>query len=102
MAFLRALFLKNVFAFSSNSTGYLLFICNYAVVIIKYSTPIAGTSYFIFGSCCKNRRGITDNPFGFSILLQFADIFPVERYTEEACNIANAVYFNHISRFSFH
>ena len=37
-AFLGEPFLKNIFALSYNSTGCLLFLWNYVVAIIKYST----------------------------------------------------------------
>ena len=38
VAFLGKPSLRNIFALSHNSTGHLLFICNYAVSIMKYST----------------------------------------------------------------
>ena len=60
-------FLRNILTISNNSSGCLLFICNYVVSVIKYL-------------CC------------FSVLLQFADIVQVERYIEEAYNIANRDY----------
>ena len=84
-------FLRNILTISNNSSGCLLFICNYVVSVIKYLTT-RGTTYFIVDSHCRNSRGITDNPFGFSVLLQFADIVQAERYIEEAYNIANRDY----------
>ena len=91
VAFLRELFLRNMFALSHNNTGCLLFICNYVVAIIKYSTT-RDRSYFLFDSHCRNSRGITDSLFGFSVLLQFYDLIQIERYIEEAYNVANLAY----------
>ena len=84
-------FLRNILTISNNSSGCLLFICNYVVSVIKHLTA-RGTTSFIVDSHCRNSRGITDNPFGFSVLLQFADIVQVERHIEEASNIANRDY----------
>ena len=88
VAFLGESFLRNILAISCNSTGFLLFTCNQAIVIIKYLTASTGILYFIFDSHSGNSRGITDSPFGFSVLLQIADIVQVERYIEDAYNIA--------------
>ena len=49
-------------------------------------------SYFLFDSHCRNSRGIPDSPFGFSVLLQFADLIQIERYSVEANNVANLAY----------
>ena len=76
---------------SHNSTGSLLFICNYVVTIIRYSTT-RYTPYFLFDSHCRNSCIITDSPFGFSVLLQFADLIQIERYIEEFYNVANLAY----------
>ena len=73
VAFLGEPVLRNIFALSHNTTRCLFFIWNYAVAIIKYSTT-RDTSLFLFNSHCRNSRGITDSPFGFSVLLQFADL----------------------------
>ena len=88
VAFLGEPLLRNIFALFHNSTGCLLFICNYLVAIIRYSTT-RDTSYFLFDSHSRNSRGITDNPFGFSVLLQLADLIQTERYLEETYNVAN-------------
>ena len=72
-AFLGEPFLKNIFALSYNSTGCLLFLWNYVVAIIKYSTT-RDTSCFLFDSHCRNSRRNTDSLFGFSVLLQFVDL----------------------------
>ena len=85
-------FLRNILAVSGNSTGYLSFTCNYTVAIIKYSTTSKSTLDSIFDSYSRNDRRMIDSPFGFSVILQFADIVQVERYTEEAYNIANRAY----------
>ena len=92
VAFLGEPFLTNMLEISGNSTGCLLFICNYVIAIIKYSTTSTVKSNFIFDSHGRNGQGITHSPFGFSVLLQFADIVQVERYTEDAYNIANRDY----------
>lgn len=42
---------------------------NHSIAIIKYSTASTGTSHLIFDSYSRNRRGITDSPFAFSVLL---------------------------------
>ena len=91
VAFLEESFLRNIFALSHNSTGCLLFIGNYVVANIKYS-PTRDRSYFLFDSHCRNSREITDSPFGFSVLLQFADLIQIERYNTEAYNVANLAY----------
>ena len=91
VAFLMEPFLRNIFALSHNSTGCLLFICNYVVAIIRYSTT-RYTPYFLFDSHCRNSCGITDSPFVFSVLLQFADLIQKERYIEEFYNVANLAY----------
>ena len=72
---------------------YLIIVQNacYVVAIIKYST-IRDTLYFLFDLHCRNSRGITDSPFGFSVLLQFTDLIQTEGYIEEACNVANLAY----------
>ena len=90
VAFLMEPFLRNIFALSHNSTGCLLFICNYVAAIIRYSTT-RDTSYFLF-EYCRNSRGITDSPFSFSVLLQFADLIQIKRNIEEAYNVANLAY----------
>ena len=92
VAFLGESFLTNMLEISGNSTGCLLFICNYVIAIIKYSTTSTVKSNFIFDSHGRNGQGITRSPFGFSVLLQFADIVQVERYTEDAYNLANRAY----------
>ena len=91
IALLGEPFLRNIFPLSHNSTGCLLFICNYVVTIIRYSTT-RYTPYFLFDSHCRNSCGITDSPFGFSVLLQFADLIQIERYIEEFYNVANLAY----------
>ena len=88
LAFLGEPLLRNIFALFHNSTGCLLFICNYLVAIIRYSTT-KDTSYFLFDSHSRNSRGITDNQFGFSVLLQLADLIQTERYLEKTYNVAN-------------
>ena len=80
VAFLGEPFLSNIFALSHNNKGCLLFICNYVVGVIRYSTH------------CSNSRRITDSPFGFSVLLQFVDLIQIEMYIEEAYNVANLAY----------
>ena len=72
---------------------YLIIVQNacYVVAIIKYST-IRDTLYFLLDLHCRNSRGITDSPFGFSVLLQFADLLQIERYIEEAHNVSNLAY----------
>ena len=90
LAFLGEPLLRNIFALFHNSTGCLLFICNYLVAIIRYSTT-RDTSYFLF-EYCMNSRGIKDSPFSFSVLLQFADLIQIKRYIEEAYNVANLAY----------
>ena len=84
-------FLRNIFALSHNSTVCLLFICNYIVAIIKYSTT-RDRSYFLFDLYCRNSSGIIDVSFGFSVLLQFADLIQIIKYIEEAYNVANLAY----------
>ena len=69
----------------------LFFICNYVVAVIKYSTT-KDTSCFLFDLHCRNSHGITDSPFGFSVLLQFTDLNQIEKYIEEAYNVANLAY----------
>ena len=91
LAFLGEPLLRNIFALFHNSTGCLLFICNYLVAIIRYSTT-KDTSYFLFDSHSRNSRGFTDNQFGFSVLLQLADLIQTERYLEETYNVANLAY----------
>ena len=91
VAFLGEPFLRNIFALSHNSTGYLLFTCNYIVAIIKYLTT-RDLSYFLFDSHFRNSRGITDSPFSFSVSLQFADLIQIESYIEEAYNVPNLAY----------
>ena len=91
VAFLGELFLRNIFALSRNSTGYLLFTCNYIVAIIKYLTT-RDLSYFLFDSHFRNSRGITDSPLSFSVSLQFADLIQIESYIEEAYNVPNLAY----------
>ena len=71
VAFLGEPFSRNIFTLFHKSTGCLLFIFNYVVAIIRYSTT-TDTSYFPFDSHCRNSHGITDSPFRFSVLLQFA------------------------------
>ena len=66
----------------------MLFISNYVVAIIRYSTT-RDKSYFLFDLHCSNSRGITDSSFVFSVLLQFADSIQIERYIEEVYNVAN-------------
>lgn len=88
VAFLGESFLRNILAISCNSTGCLLFTCNQAIVIIKYLTSNTDILYFIFDSHSGNSRGITDSSFGFTVLLQIADIVQVERYIEDTYNIA--------------
>ena len=85
-------FLRNILAVSDNSTGCLSFTCNYTVAIIKYSTTSKSTLYSVFDSYSRNDRRMIDSPFGFSVLLQFADIVQVERYIEEAYNRSNRAY----------
>ena len=80
-----------IYLHSHNSRGCLLFICSYVVAIFRYSTT-RDTSYFLFHSHCRNSRGITDSPFGFSVLLQFANLIQVERYIEKPYNVANLAY----------
>ena len=92
VAFLGEPFLTNMLGISGNSTGCLLFICNYVITIIKYSTTSTVKSNFIFDSHGRNGQGITHSPFSFSVLLQFANIVQVERYTEDAYNLANRAY----------
>ena len=91
LAFLGEPLLRNIFALFHNSTGCLLFICNYLVAIIRYSTT-RDTSYFLFDSHYRNSRGITDSPFGFSVLLQLADLIQIEKYLEDTYNVANLAY----------
>ena len=79
-------------AISGNNTGCLLFRCNYAIAIIKYLNTSKGTLYFIFDSNSRNSSRITESPLSFSVLLQFANIVQLERYIEDAYNIANQTY----------
>ena len=67
----RGTFLRNIIAMFGNSTECLLFVFNYPIAIIKYSTASTGASFSIVDSHSRNSRGITDSPFGFSVLLQF-------------------------------
>ena len=88
VGFLGEPFLRNIFALFHKSTGCLLFTFNYVGPIIRCSTT-RDTLYFLFDSHCRNSHGITDSPFGFLVLLEFADLLQLERYIEEAYNIAN-------------
>lgn len=55
-------FLRNIFVLLNNYTGCILFICSYAVPLIR---NISEGSYFLFDLHCKNSRGITGGPYGF-------------------------------------
>ena len=46
----------------------------------------------MFDSHCRSSHGITDSPFGFSVLLQFLDLIQIERYIEEAYKVPNLAY----------
>ena len=53
----------------------------------------AGNStYFLFDSHCGNSRGITDGEPGFSVLINFDNLFQIERYIEEAYHLLGRVY----------
>ena len=91
VGFLGEPFLRNIFALFHKSTGCLLFTFNYVGPIIRCSTT-RDTLYFLFDSHCRNSDGITDSPFGFLDVLEFADLLQLERYIEEAYNIANLSY----------
>lgn len=63
--FLGDPFVRNTLLFSSNDTGCILFICSYAVAIVRYVITAGTSSYFIFDSHCKNSSGITNSQLGF-------------------------------------
>ena len=46
----------------------------------------------MFDSHFRSSHGITDSPFGFSVLLQFLDLIQIERYIEEAYKVPNLAY----------
>ena len=48
--------------------------------------------YFLFDSHCRNSRGITNDEPGFSVLMNFDSLYQIERYTEEAYQLAGRVY----------
>ena len=71
VAFLGEPFLRNIFPLCHNSTGCLLFICNYAVAIIRYSTT-RDTVYFLFhcieGIVVESQIVHSDFQFYFNLL----------------------------------
>ena len=87
--FLRDIYVRN----TSHSTGCLLFICSYVVAIIpNYDRNGDLESFFLFHSHCRNTRGVTDNVVGYSVLLQFSNLFELEKYIEVAYDITNRSY----------
>ena len=87
-------FLTDVFNISNanNSSGFILFLCSYAVAMFKHGNGAGNVSYFHFDSHCRNSRGITDGEIGFSILMKFESLFQIERYIEEAYQISGRMY----------
>ena len=83
-----------VFNISSvnNGSGCILFLCSYAVAMFKHVHGTGNVSYFLFDSCCRNSRGITDGEIGFSILMKFESLFQIETYIEEVYQISGRMY----------
>ena len=73
-------------------TDQILFLCSYAVAMLKHVNGTGNVSYFLFDSHCRNSRGITDEEIGFSILMKFESLFQIERYIEEAYQISGRMY----------
>ena len=57
------------------------------------------STYFLFDSHCRNSSGITDDKPGFSVLINSDSLFQIERYIEEAYQLAGRVY---VTYFQFH
>ena len=67
------------------SSGYILFLFSYAVVLLRrYANESVNVTNFLFGSCCKNIRGITDRESSFSVPIKFDSFFQTEKYIKEA------------------
>ena len=79
-------FLADAFIVSNvnTSSGCILFLCSYAVVLLRYLNGRGNVTYFLFDSYCRNSCGITDEGPCFSVLIKFQSLFQIERYIEEA------------------
>ena len=64
----------------NNSSGWILFLCSYAIALFKYVNAEGNSTYFLFDSHCWNSRGITDGEPGFSVLVNFGSLFQIEIY----------------------
>ena len=62
----------------------MLFLCHYAVVLVRNIKLYGNAYYFLFGSHSRNSRDITDDQPGHSILIKSAFLYEVERYIEAA------------------
>ena len=89
-------FLRNIFYTSDSSNinmGCLLFINSYTISIIPgYARNGMHNSFFLFDSHCRNRRGVTDSPIGFSVLMQFLNLQEIEKYIEVGYDVASCPY----------
>ena len=73
--------------------GCLLFINSYTISIIPgYARNGMHNSFFLFDSHCRNRRGVTDSPIGFSVLIQSPDLQEIEKYIEVGYDVASCSY----------
>ena len=67
------------------SSGYILFLFSYAVVLLRrYANESVNVTNFLFDSCCKNSRGITDREPSFSVPIKFDSFSQTEKYIKEA------------------
>ena len=71
---------------------YMLFLCHYAVVLVRNIKLYGKVYYFLSGSHSRNSRDITDDQPGHSILTKFVFLYEVERCIEEAYYFAGRVY----------
>ena len=69
-----------------------MFLCSYAVDLFRYMNGSGNVTYFLFNSCCRNSREITDEKPGASVLITFDSLFQIKRYIEEAYQLCSRVY----------
>ena len=87
-----SIILTDVFTNSNvnNSSGFILFLCSYAVALFKYVNAAGNLTSFLFDLDCRNSRGITKP--GFSVLVNFDTLFQIGINIEEAYQLSGRIY----------
>ena len=87
-------FLTDVFTVSNvnTSSGSILFLCSYAVALVRHVNKRDSVTYFLLDSYCRHSHGNTDGEPGFSVLIKFQSLFQIERYIKEAYQVSGGIY----------